>query len=205
MELMLARLTPESPDIGCFERINTEAFPPSERMSMEALFDFARDTDTEILGLYDEKTPVGFTVLLKNAVCGYVYFLAIDAQMRSKGYGSAALGALREAYPRLQIILDFEEIDEATENLEQRIRRRKFYLRNGFHETGRYTFMTDDRFEVVCTGGELRADAFRELIAILHAHCPRFLDKLLLRRFHGESAPVANCGSTGSPFFSMTK
>lgn len=46
MELTLARLTPESPDIGCFERINTEAFPPSERMSMEELFDFARDTDT---------------------------------------------------------------------------------------------------------------------------------------------------------------
>lgn len=179
MELTLARLTPESPDIGCFERINTEAFPPSERMSMEELFDFARDTDTEILGLYDEKTPVGFTVLLKNAVCGYVYFLAVDAQMRSKGYGGAALRALREAYPQLQIILDFEEIDEAAENLEQRIRRRKFYLRNGFHETGRYTFMMEDRFEVVCTGGELRADAFRELIAILHAHCPRFLDKLL--------------------------
>lgn len=132
-----------------------------------------------MLGIYDNGNPVGFAVLLKNAECGYVYFIAIDSCTRSKGYGGAAMQKMMEVYPELQLVLDFEVINENAENNEQRIRRKKFYLRNGFHETGNYTMLHDERFEVVCSGGELRREALKDLLCILHKHRPEFPDVLI--------------------------
>lgn len=75
--------------------------------------------------------------------------------------------------------VDFEEIDESADNIAQRIRRKNFYLKNGFHETGHYTLLSENRFEVVCSGGELRENAFKDLLNILHAHRPEFPNVLI--------------------------
>ena len=179
MNLQLIRLNTNSKDIEYFEQINEEAFPASERMSFDEIFAFASDTNTDVIGIYDDTRPIGFAVVVKNQECGYIFYLAIDSHARSKGYGSAALQKLRKFYPELQLILDFEEIDKNAENIAQRIRRKKFYLRNGFHETGNYTMLGDIRFEVVCTAGEFRKEAFVELIHIIHKNCEEFLDILL--------------------------
>lgn len=179
MNLELIRINTNSKDREYFEQINDEAFPLSERMSFDEIFAFASDTNTDVLGIYDGKKPVGFTVLLKNAECGYIYYLVIDSHTRSKGYGSAAIKKMMEVYPGLQLILDFEVIDEKAENNAQRVRRKNFYLRNGFHETGNYTILWDDRFEVVCTGGELKKTALKDLLHVLHEHRPEFPDILI--------------------------
>lgn len=179
MDLRLVPLRQDCKDRNYFAKINNEAFPPSERISMEDIFCLASDTDTDVLGIYDGDLPVGFTVLVKNNVCGYVYFLAINSRFRSGGYGSAAIQKLLSTYTDLQIVLDFEEVDENAENYEQRARRKKFYLRNGFYETGRYTRIYEERFEVVCSSVPLCAEAFRELIHVLHAHNAKFMDVLL--------------------------
>ena len=179
MGVELRKLNINSNDRGYFEQINDEAFPPSERMRFDEIFAFAADTNTDVLGIYDNKKAVGFAVLLKNKECGYIYFLAIDSHARSKGYGSAALQKMLGVYPDLQLVLDFEVIDENAENNIQRIRRKNFYLRNGFHETGNYTMLRNDRFEVVCSGGELRKAALKDLLRIIHAHRPEFPNVLI--------------------------
>lgn len=179
MNLKLIILTPDCKDREYFEQVNDEAFPLSERMSMDEIFSFALDTNTDVIGIYDTCTPVGFAVLLKNQECAYVYYLAIDNRIRSKGYGTAALKKIFEAYPQLQIILDFEEIDANADNNAQRIRRKNFYLRNGFHETGNYTLLREGRFEVVCSAGELHKDALKDLLSVIHAHRPEFPNVLL--------------------------
>lgn len=179
MNLELIKLKPDNKDRKFFERINDEAFPLSERMSFDEIFDFASDTDTDVLGIYDVGNPIGFAVVLKNKECGYVYFLAIDSDMRSKGYGGAAIQKMMAFYPNLQLVLDFEVIDENAENNKQRVRRKNFYLRNGFHETGNYTMLCNERFEVVCSNGEFRKEALKDLIRIIHKHRPEFPDVLL--------------------------
>lgn len=179
MNLQLKVLTPDCDDRTILESINKEAFPPSEYMPTKEMFDFAKNTNSDILGIYDNKILVGFILFLKNEECGYIFFLAIDKKYRSNGYGGEALKILAAKYPNLQIILDFEEIDEKAENAEQRIRRKNFYLRNGFCETGRYTLLRNDRFEVVCNNGSLRVKPFKNLISIIHSFCPYFPDKLL--------------------------
>lgn len=179
MNLHLEILKPDCDDRGILDSVNREAFPPSEYMPTEKIFEFAKNTDSDVLGIYDGMSLVGFILFLKNSECGYIFFLAVGKDERSKGYGGAALKALSDAYPNLQIILDFEEIDENAENIEQRIRRKNFYLRNGFCETGRFTFLREERFEVVCNNGPLLVEPFKKLISVIHSQCPFFPDKLL--------------------------
>lgn len=77
MNLELIRLSTNSNDRKYFEQINNEAFPLSERMRFDEIFDFASDTDTDVLGIYDNGNPIGFAVLLKNAECGFVEKISI--------------------------------------------------------------------------------------------------------------------------------
>lgn len=179
MQIKFQKLTAESKDILFFSEVNNEAFPPSEHMTMDEILDFANATDTDVLGIYDEAQPIGFIVIMKNDRCGYIYFYAIDSRLRSKGYGSAVLKQLNDEYKDIQMTLDFEILDENAENYAQRLRRRQFYLRNGFHETGRYTMLRDEKFEVVCNGGELDANGLKDLLAIIHTHRPEFPNILL--------------------------
>lgn len=179
MSLELITFNKDSKDIPYFKKVNEESFPPHERMSLEEMFSFAKDTNTDILGIYVNKKPIGFAVLLKNSVCAYLYFLAIDPNMRSKGYGSLTLQKLNEKYPNLQIILDIDVPDKNAPDNSLRIRRKEFYLRNGYHETGRYTLLGEDRFEVLCTGKELCVEGLLDLLQIIHAHRPRLSDKLI--------------------------
>ena len=179
MNIVFNRLKANGEDNGYFEQINDEAFPLLERMSFDEIFDFASDTNTDVLGIYDDKKPIGFVVLLKNEECGYIYYLAMDSRIRSKGYGSAAIQKMIEVYSDLLLVLDFEVIDENAENNAQRIRRKNFYLRNGFHETGYYTMLRNDCFEVVCSGGELCKSALKDLLCIIHAHRSEFPNVLI--------------------------
>lgn len=179
MQINFKNINEKSNDIGVFAEINKEAFPINERLEMEEMLKFAKATNTDVLGIYDGENPIGFSLITKNDRCGYIYYYAIDKGLRSKGYGSAALRELVRKYEDLQIVLDFEATDENAENNEQRIRRRKFYLGNGFYETGRYTLLSGERFEVVCSCRELDADGFMDLLKIIHQHREEFPDILI--------------------------
>lgn len=179
MNLDLIKLYPNHKDIDFFESVNNEAFPEIERMSFQEAFELSSMTDTDVIGFYENGNPIGFSVLVKNDMCGYIYFLAIDSNKRSMGYGSAALQKLIDTYSDIQLILDFEELDPKAENINQRIARKKFYLRNGFYETGKFTILSGVRFEVVCANKNLKEEDLMDLIHLMHKHNPEFLDKLI--------------------------
>lgn len=177
MELRELKL--DDPELKSLASVNDEAFPPEERMSFEEMFAYAAVADTEVLGIFDQDRALGFAMLLKNSSCAFIILLALDRSVRSQGYGSAALQSLIKRYPDRQLAVDFEELDARAENSAQRLRRKSFYLRNGFHETGRFTLLDGARFELLCTGDTLREDALLDLIHVLHRRDPRLADALL--------------------------
>lgn len=65
-----------------------------------------------------------------------ILFLAIAEELRDQGYGSKLLSLISERYPHNRIILDIEAEDSAAPNNEQRIKRKAFYERNGYTESG---------------------------------------------------------------------
>ena len=118
----------------------------------------------EVTAVYDDDTFVGFYALSVCKPTAYVFFLAIDSSKRSRGYGSKALALMKEQYADYQIVLDMEAIDDKAENIEQRKSRKRFYLRNGYYETGFFLDYNNLIMEVLCTDAELDADSFRILL-----------------------------------------
>ena len=117
-------------------RLNMDAFPDEERLDTELLAQLSEQGRLELLGIYDNGNYIGFTVIFHSERSVYVFFLAIDPAWRSHGYGAAVLDELRKRYAGRQLVLDIEPLDSAAPNYEQRLRRKNFYLRNGFRESG---------------------------------------------------------------------
>ncbi len=125
-----------------------EAFPPGEYLAPIELVRMSKVDNFDFLLLTDDEQFAGFMVVQTHKKIAYLFFLAIDSSCRSKGYGSYAIEALKEAYPEKKQVVDFERLDEKADNYEQRKKRRNFYLRNGYKETGLFLSYLGVDYEV---------------------------------------------------------
>ena len=168
----LRKLTIDSPDIPALEEINEEAIPECERNSLRDLM----DTGATILGIYDDE-PVGFLVIREYKTILYLAYLAVNNSLRSKGIGSKALGELVSNHADQMIVVEYEAPNPFSPENELNIRRKGFYKRNGFCETGYYTFYDDTEFEIGCAGMGFDVELFGEfteyLSEIVSDHIPK--------------------------------
>lgn len=179
--MQLKKLIQHSPDALLAEQLNEQAFPENEHVSLNALYDFGQDGSMDILGIYAEDVFAGFFVIRRFRQFAYIAYFAVCPERRSQGIGSAALGLLRAFYPGCQIVVDFEAPDVNCPNNAQRLRRRDFYYRNGFFQTGWYQFYMETEFEIACSEPDFDKPGFEALNADIHARAPEF-DPHLYRR-----------------------
>lgn len=158
------KILPGSPDIPLMDEVNLEAFPPEELMSTDMQMELAAKGKLEVWAVYDGPSFVGFTTVYPDARLVYVFFLAVSGKARSHGYGSRILSMLREQYSGRRIVLDIEPLDPAAPNYELRVRRKQFYLRNGFRESGYLLKYLGLSFEVLYADapGEFRIEDYEE-------------------------------------------
>jgi ribosomal protein S18 acetylase RimI-like enzyme len=145
--------------------IYKQEFPKSERMPMFFMNLFARRKNVDFLSLYDDEKFVGFAYLITHKTLTYLFFFAVKKAEHSKGYGSRILSFLREKYADNRIVLFIEEIYETAANNEQRIRRREFYVKNGYYPAGFKEVPNYDTFDAYVSGGSCTKEELAELIA----------------------------------------
>lgn len=90
----------------------------------------------DILAIEAGGRLAGFFVVLKHRDLALVDYFAIHPDIRGGGIGSTALGQLCKLYRGKRLFLEIEAPLANTPNYEQRIRRKNFYHRNGFTDTG---------------------------------------------------------------------
>ena len=114
------------------KKLYNEAFPKNERVPFTILKLLLRKEKAKFYGIYDENNFVGlvYNVFYKDIV--YIFYLAINQELRGQGYGSKVLDSIKSKYKHSRIILMIEEIDEKSKNYKDRIKRRNFYYNNGF-------------------------------------------------------------------------
>lgn len=106
-----------------WEQVNIlakEAFPPEEYLAPSELTKMAQSDNFDFLVLLDDETFVGFMVVMLYENMSYLFFLAVDKNNRDKGYGSRAIETLKAEYPNKTHTVDFEMLDNAASNKEQR-------------------------------------------------------------------------------------
>lgn len=142
-------------------RIYIEAFPKQERMPFPLMVAMSKLWNTQFLSFYDGDIPCGLIYLASNRKLVFVMFLAVEASLRSKGYGSAILRQIREMYPDRKILVSIEPCEENTPNLKIRQKRKAFYLQNGYHETGYLMKLAGVVQEILVTNGRFIEREFR--------------------------------------------
>lgn len=145
--------------------IYVEAFPKKERMPFPIMVAMSKLWNTQFFGFYDGGTPCGLIYLVSIRKIVFVMFFAVDKRLRSKGYGSSILQQLKDKYPDKKIIISIEPCDDNAPDIALRKRRKSFYMRNGFIETGYMVKMNGVAQEIIITNGEFVKWEFRLFLA----------------------------------------
>ena len=164
MKLNTEKITKDSRFWSQINYLAKEAFPPEEYLAPDRLAEMSKADNFDFLALTDNDAFIGFLAVQIHKNLAYLFFLAIDASCRAKGYGSRAIETLRALYPGKKQVVDFEMQDKAAPNNEQRIKRRKFYLRNGYKETGLFLSYLGVNYEVFCMDSDFEPQEFKDIM-----------------------------------------
>ena len=165
MNFTVERLTKNSRDIDAVKRLIESSFPPEERVSPDFVLNF-NDERLEFLLFYDGDLFCGLACLFNGAQdISLLCWLAVEDNLRGKGYGGKILQYVREEKSGRRIFADIERVDVPAENTQQRLKRKNFYLSNGYHETGLYKTFRGVDYELLVNGGELSAEEADEFFA----------------------------------------
>lgn len=112
-------------------RLYRQAFPASERKPFSIMVKMYRRGKTDLWSILRGGRFVGLAITIngKNAIL--LDYFAVEKSCRGMGIGSAALGLLRRAYVGRGVFLEIESVWEDAPDLEQRRKRKAFYLANG--------------------------------------------------------------------------
>lgn len=115
------------------EPLFVSAFPIDERPPADIYFEsFKNHAKNTLYGFYKDGLFMGFaSVVLYKDIC-YIFFLAIQDELRGQGYGSKILSMIKEMYQNDVILLCYEEVDKKYKDYENRRKRAGFYHKNGF-------------------------------------------------------------------------
>jgi len=114
------------------------AFPEEEQIPWDDLLRLIDRMPLDFTAYYDGDNFIGFTIVYQRQPFNWFWYFAVREQLRGKGYGQEILSALIDRYKDSPNILDMESPDQPCDNIEQRQRRHRFYLRNGFRDTHVY-------------------------------------------------------------------
>lgn len=140
------------------------AFPFYEQIPMPFLMWRLRRPNVELLGFTDDGQLVGASYTISRRQQTYVLYLAVTEKVRSRGYGSQILAAIKDRYVNQQIMLNIEPVTPDAPNLEQRQKRRQFYYKNGFRSTHLMLTEMGDDYELLTNSGSV---AEKDYIALM--------------------------------------
>jgi len=163
-------------DYKRIKKLFISAFPPEERPPFFILKSKAEKGKGDMLSIYDGEVFIGFVYIVCRLDTAYLFFFAIEADKRGCGYGSAVLVELLKEYEGKRLFLAREQLDENSDNYDERVRRHKFYLKNGFCDLPVKIKEGNVIYDVMGVGGSVTAEEYDLLIT---QWCGKFMRKFV--------------------------
>lgn len=152
-------------DYKRIKNLYKKAFPIEERAPFFMIKKNAINGKASMLVVKDRDEFIGFLYLVCHLDMAYLFFFAIEPDKRGKGYGSIVLGKLKEKYAGKRLFLAREQLDENSNNYEERVKRHEFYLRNGFEDLPCKIKEAGVIYDVMGIGGNISALEYDGLIS----------------------------------------
>lgn len=164
MPLNVEKINAESVFLKRTTELIKEAFPHDEYLTEELLLKLSAKEGFDYWALLDEDKYVGFMVIKTYENMAFLFYFAIEKPHRSNGYGTRAIKTLKSLYPKKIQTVDLEKQDDSADNSEQRERRRDFYFRNGYKETGNFVSYFGSDYEVLSMDEGFEIETFKKML-----------------------------------------
>lgn len=171
-------VTRDAPWFPQVKALYESAFPANERIPIKhllddkikrefwAFFDKVEGENHAEVGKEIAATPMfcGFSNSITHGSITNIVYFAVVPELRSRGYGSKILQAIRRQHPDTRIVVDIEveEDSKNAEELERRNRRREFYTRNGFDSSPVDYIWQGEHYRLLSAGGTVTEKEFRD-------------------------------------------
>lgn len=145
------------------ETIRYASFDPGDLVKIGILQGMMEQEKARYYVLEEEGKILGLSFCLIYDKVIYMLYLAIGEEYRGKGLGSRTIDLLKKEFEKRPILLDMESIrEEGAKDMDERIRRRAFYERLGFIDTGYYLQDDGGMYDLFSTNGILYRDEFMD-------------------------------------------
>lgn len=163
-ELRAVPVTGKLPEYEKIKAMMQEAFPENERYPFRLLRFWAWFDSNDFLAFYDKDVFAGIMQTFTTGDAVFILYLAVNAKIRSHGYGSRILSYAKKYYAGKCLMLNVEPEDDKTSNSEQRRRRLAFYVANGFTDTGWILKEGEDVYQILACGESFTQDKYRKAV-----------------------------------------
>ena len=163
-------VTRDAPWFPQVKALYESAFPANERIPIKHLLD--NKIKREFWAFFDKEDGAndaapkfcGFSNSISHGDITNIVYFAVEPELRSRGYGSQILQAIRRQHPDTRIVVDIEveEDSKDAEELERRNRRREFYTRNGFNASPVDYVWQGEHYRLLSAGGTVTEKEFRD-------------------------------------------
>lgn len=162
-ELIATAVSRNDPILPQVEQLYGDAFPAAERVPFKRLVQSPLDGYTDKLWVFTrDDVFCGFMTTITRADLTLVGYFAMMPALRGQGNGSAALQLMRKMLPHQRIALEIEVLDPQAANYAERVRRRDFYVRNGYRMTAIQYRTYGVPFVVMVNGADIGAEEYHQ-------------------------------------------
>lgn len=143
-------------------RLYRSAFPNSERKPFSMITSKRKKGTTDIWYFSKDDVFVGFATTVNSQSLILLDYLAVPEKLRGQGFGSEILALLRMHYVGKGLFLEIESVLDDSPNLEQRLKRKQFYLSNGMTDLHTEACVFGVNMELLGFDCQLSFEEYRE-------------------------------------------
>ena len=158
------KVTVFSKDYAEVKRLQQSAFPSNELYPMWILWLLALQRHVHYVSFHEDNAFCGLMYYSVSNHLVYVFYVAVNDKIRSKGIGTKIFEWLKSKYPNKEITLNVEPLDATAENAAERIKRMKFYEKQGFHDSGYRLKDSSGEFDILTTSDTFVVADYRKAI-----------------------------------------
>lgn len=144
-------------------KLYKSAFPVYERKPLWLIWQKKREGCTDVWAIENEGKFSGLAITINGEDIVLLDYFAISDNKRGKGLGTLALTKLQEHYKTKRFLLEIESVFEEVDDLENRIRRKQFYLNNNMKEMHIMVNLFGTKFELLACNGKVSYEDYRLL------------------------------------------
>lgn len=137
------------------------SFPLSERKPFGVIRKMHARGRTDVICAYINGRFGGFYTTINGSELVLLDYLAVVRKKRGRGLGSRLLTHFRQAYAGRGVFVEIENAFEACKNVDERLRRRNFYIKNGMQPLNVLACVFGVNMELLGSGARIDFDTYR--------------------------------------------